>query len=111
MARTQASVGQNGQAVTMLREALARADLQTWWRARILSLLALLYPADTGDLKAAESAARQALGLAAEPGDAFVTARALIACLGLAPPQDAAHYSIDQGVIYLFAGNGLTRHG
>ena len=39
------------------------------------------------------------------------TARALIAHLGLAPPQDAAHYSIDQGVVYLFAGNGLTRYG
>jgi len=38
------------------------------------------------------------------------TARALIAHLGLAPPQDAAHYSIDQGVVYLFAGNGLTRY-
>jgi broad specificity phosphatase PhoE len=38
------------------------------------------------------------------------TARALIAHLGLAPPQDAAHYSIDQGVVYLFAGNRLIRH-
>src|SRR5262249_31536236 len=28
------------------------------------------------------------------------TARALIAHLGLAPPQDAAHYSIDQGVVH-----------
>jgi broad specificity phosphatase PhoE len=39
------------------------------------------------------------------------TARALIAHLGLAPPRDAAHYSIDQGVVYLFAGNRLTRYG
>ena len=38
------------------------------------------------------------------------TARALIAHLGLAPPQDAAHYSIDQGVVYLFAETGLTRY-
>ncbi len=38
------------------------------------------------------------------------TARALIAHLGLAPPQDAAHYSIDQGAVYLFAGNRLIRH-
>ena len=38
------------------------------------------------------------------------TARALIAYLGLAPPQDAAHYAIDQGVVYLFAGDGFTRH-
>jgi probable phosphoglycerate mutase len=39
------------------------------------------------------------------------TARALIAHLGVAPSQHAAHYSIDQGVVYLFAGNGLTRYG
>ena len=36
------------------------------------------------------------------------TARALIA--QLAPPQDAAQYSIDQGVVYLFAEKGLTRY-
>ena len=38
------------------------------------------------------------------------TARALIAHLALAPPQDAAHYSIDQGVVYVFEGNRLARH-
>ena len=38
------------------------------------------------------------------------TARALIAYLGLASPQDATHYSIDQGVVYLFAGNCLARY-
>jgi broad specificity phosphatase PhoE len=38
------------------------------------------------------------------------TARALIAHLGLAPPQDATHYSIDQGVVYVFAANGLARY-
>jgi len=38
------------------------------------------------------------------------TARALIAHLGLAPEEAAAHYSIDQGVVYVFAGNGLTRY-
>ena len=37
------------------------------------------------------------------------TARALIAHLGLAPPQDATQYSIDQGVVYVFAGSRLTR--
>jgi broad specificity phosphatase PhoE len=36
------------------------------------------------------------------------TARALVAHLALAPPQDATHYSIDQGVVYVFAGNRLT---
>jgi broad specificity phosphatase PhoE len=38
------------------------------------------------------------------------TARALIAHLGLAPPQEAVHYSIDQGVVYVFAGNRLSRY-
>ena len=38
------------------------------------------------------------------------TARALIAHLGLAAPQDAAQYSIDQGVVYVFAGDRLTRY-
>jgi len=39
------------------------------------------------------------------------TARALIAHLALAPPEDATHYSIDQGVVYVFVGNQLTRYG
>src|SRR5713226_390966 len=35
------------------------------------------------------------------------TARALIAHLAIAPPEDATHYSIDQGVVYVFApGDG-----
>src|SRR5262249_41174081 len=38
------------------------------------------------------------------------TARALIAHLGLAAPEDATHYSIDQGVVYVFAGNPLARY-
>ena len=38
------------------------------------------------------------------------TARALIAHLALAPAQDATHHSVDQGVVYVFAGNLLTRY-
>jgi probable phosphoglycerate mutase len=38
------------------------------------------------------------------------TARALIAHLGIASPQDATHYSIDQGVVYVFAQSGLARY-
>jgi len=38
------------------------------------------------------------------------TARALIAHLALASPQDAMHYSIDQGVVYVFGGNRLARY-
>jgi probable phosphoglycerate mutase len=37
------------------------------------------------------------------------TARALIGLLGIAAPEQAAHYSIDQGVVYVFAGKRLTR--
>jgi broad specificity phosphatase PhoE len=39
------------------------------------------------------------------------TARALLAYLAIASPQDAAHYSIDHGVVYLFAGSKLMRYG
>jgi len=39
------------------------------------------------------------------------TARALVAHLGLAKPEDATHYSIDQGVVYVFAGGGMARYG
>ena len=38
------------------------------------------------------------------------TGRALIAHLAIAGPQDATHYSIDQGVVYVFAGNQLARY-
>ena len=38
------------------------------------------------------------------------TARALIAFLGIAPPERATHHSIDQGVVYVFEGDRLTRY-
>jgi probable phosphoglycerate mutase len=38
------------------------------------------------------------------------TARALIAHLGLAPPEDATHQTIDQGVVYVFADGRLVRY-
>jgi broad specificity phosphatase PhoE len=38
------------------------------------------------------------------------TARALIGLLGVAPPEQAAHYAIDQGVVYVFAESRLTRY-
>jgi probable phosphoglycerate mutase len=38
------------------------------------------------------------------------TARALIGLLGVAPLEQAAHYPIDQGVVYVFAGDRLTRY-
>jgi probable phosphoglycerate mutase len=39
------------------------------------------------------------------------TARALVAYLGVAPPDKAVHYSVDQGVVYVFAGKRMTRYG
>jgi probable phosphoglycerate mutase len=39
------------------------------------------------------------------------TARALIAYLKIAPPEDATHHSIDQGVVYVFADGALARYG
>ena len=38
------------------------------------------------------------------------TGRALIAHLALAPAQEATHHAVDQGVVYVFAGNLLTRY-
>ena len=38
------------------------------------------------------------------------TARALIAHLAIAAPDDATHYSIDQGVVYVFSGNAVARY-
>jgi broad specificity phosphatase PhoE len=39
------------------------------------------------------------------------TARALVAVTGVAPPEAAVHYSIDQGVVYVFAAGGIGRYG
>jgi probable phosphoglycerate mutase len=38
------------------------------------------------------------------------TARALIAYLGMVPPDAATHYSIDQRVVYVFAAGGVARY-
>jgi broad specificity phosphatase PhoE len=38
------------------------------------------------------------------------TARALVGYLGIATPEAAAHQSIEQGCVYLFADNQLTRY-
>lgn len=38
------------------------------------------------------------------------TARALVGHLGIAPPEEAAHQPIEQGVVYLFADKQLTRY-
>ena len=39
------------------------------------------------------------------------TARALIACLKIAPPEEAVHHPIDQGVVYVLEPSRLVRYG
>jgi len=38
------------------------------------------------------------------------TARALVACLGVATPDEAVHHSIDQGVVYVFSEGRIMRY-
>jgi broad specificity phosphatase PhoE len=38
------------------------------------------------------------------------TARALVAVLGVAPPEKAVHYPIEQGVVYLFKSASVRRY-
>jgi broad specificity phosphatase PhoE len=38
------------------------------------------------------------------------TGRALVAYLGIAAPDAAAHQPIEQGCVYVFAGNAMTRY-
>jgi broad specificity phosphatase PhoE len=39
------------------------------------------------------------------------TGRAMVALFGAAPPEEAAHHPIEQGVVYVFAANRVTRYG
>ena len=38
------------------------------------------------------------------------TARAMIAFLGIAKPDEAVHHSVDQGVVYVFADRSIGRY-
>ena len=77
LARAQVSAGGNSDALTTIRQALARADLPGEWRARILAFLAMVQRSATGDLDAADATAIRALTAAEEAADAFATANAL----------------------------------
>jgi probable phosphoglycerate mutase len=62
-----------------------------------------------------EVAARVGAWHAGLNGDCVVaahggTARALVAFLKIAPPEEAVHHSIDQGLVYVFEGNRLSCH-
>jgi broad specificity phosphatase PhoE len=39
------------------------------------------------------------------------TARALIGLLAIVPPDDATHYTVEHGVVYVFSGGTLARYG
>jgi len=77
LARAQVSAGGNDDAITTIRQALARVDLPGEWRARILAFLAMVQRSGTGDLDAADATAIRALTAAEEAADAFATANAL----------------------------------
>jgi DNA-binding CsgD family transcriptional regulator len=77
LARAQASMGDNAEAIATVRQALASASLPLPWRARMLALLPMLEHANAGDLDLADATARQALIVAEEAGDTFATAHAL----------------------------------
>ncbi|MEJ3746415.1 AAA family ATPase [Actinomycetes bacterium KLBMP 9797] len=77
LARALFSTGDNDAAVDAVRQALAQPVLPEVWRARLLASLAMFERAGTGDLRAADDTARQALSAAERAGDAFSTAYAL----------------------------------
>ncbi|MEU4804570.1 BTAD domain-containing putative transcriptional regulator [Actinosynnema sp. NPDC023587] len=64
-------------ALDALAEALADPVLADTWRARLLSLLALVQRAGVGDLDAAEASARQAIEAGRRGGDPFAVGQAL----------------------------------
>ncbi|WP_433260207.1 BTAD domain-containing putative transcriptional regulator [Actinosynnema sp. CS-041913] len=64
-------------ALEALHEALADPALTDTWRARLLSLLALVQRAGVGDLDAAAASARQAIETGRRAGDQFAIGQAL----------------------------------
>ncbi|WP_158849535.1 BTAD domain-containing putative transcriptional regulator [Saccharothrix deserti] len=65
------------EAVLASREALADPVLSDRWRARLLSLLALVQRAGIGELDGAEASAREAIGVGERAADPFAIAQAL----------------------------------
>ncbi|MGM1060517.1 BTAD domain-containing putative transcriptional regulator [Saccharothrix sp. Mg75] len=69
--------GRAEDAVAASREALADPVLSDRWRARLLSLLALVQRAGVGELDGAEASARQAIEAGERAADPFALAQAL----------------------------------
>jgi DNA-binding CsgD family transcriptional regulator/tetratricopeptide (TPR) repeat protein len=76
LAHAQVSAGRGDDAITVIRQALAAADLPGPWNARLLALLAML-ERGAGGLRAADATARLALTAAEAASDPFATAHAL----------------------------------
>jgi DNA-binding SARP family transcriptional activator/tetratricopeptide (TPR) repeat protein len=68
---------QADRALAMLEEALADPALPHLWRARLMSLLALVQRAGTGEMELAQLTAQRAVGLGEEVGDAFTVGQSL----------------------------------
>jgi DNA-binding CsgD family transcriptional regulator len=111
LARAQNTARSIDEATATLREALASADLPHAWRARMLAWLAMIERDRTGDLYGADDAARHALAVAREAGDAFATALALTDLWlshGLRRDHAAALEVIDQALDVLDEDPGLA---
>jgi DNA-binding CsgD family transcriptional regulator len=76
LAHAQWSTGSNNDAISVIRQAVAAADVPRIWKARLLALLADVERHATG-FEAADAIAGQALAAAEEAGDPFATAQAL----------------------------------
>ena len=68
---------QADRALEMLEEALAHPGLPQLWRARLMSLLALVQRAGAGALELAQVTAQRAVDLGEEVGDAFTVGQSL----------------------------------
>ena len=110
LAHAQWSAGSSNDAVSVIRQAVAAADVPRIWRARLLALLADVERHATG-LEAADAIAVQALAAAGEAGDAFAMAQALnVLSLTRSVERDhaAALDHIDQSLNVLGDDPGLA---
>ncbi|MGX7674132.1 helix-turn-helix transcriptional regulator [Plantactinospora sp. DSM 117369] len=78
LARALFSAGDNDEAVTAVRRALAWPEQPDRWRARLLASLAMFQRASTGDLDAADATAREALDVGEKAADPLSMGYALI---------------------------------
>jgi DNA-binding CsgD family transcriptional regulator/tetratricopeptide (TPR) repeat protein len=78
LARALHSAGRSHDALSLVEETLAGADVPDLWRGRLLGSLAMLERGVRGDVAAASEAAARALDLSEASGDRFGAAYALV---------------------------------